>query len=251
MLQDIKEHREARTDPDLWHTCSEAASPGEKVLQELEMYLRVGRTIHHVLSPVEEQLNRPKPENTLRSLFGEMLGTIDDRGNALYLSDGGHFDNLGLYEMLRRRCRCILVIDASNDANHCFAALGSVIRRANIDLDACVDFDPVPKFGAGNLPGCGLYASISYPKRDNMPEAKGELLVIKPWLPEDTPAEVRAYKAANPAFPHDSMADQFFSESQFESYRRLGEHITAAVLGQITDIRSLFNNARARSNTGA
>jgi hypothetical protein len=250
MLQDVKEHLEATADPDLWQTRSGATSPKEKVLQELEMYLKVGRTIQDVLSSVEEELNRPKPENTLRSLFDEMLGTIDDRGNALYLSDGGHFDNLGLYEMLRRRCRCILVIDASNDANHHFADLGSVIRRANIDLDACVEFDPVPKFGVGNLPGCGLYASISYPKRDNMPEACGELLVIKPWLPEDTPAEVCAYKAANPAFPHDSMADQFFSESQFESYRRLGEHVTAAVLGQVTDMRSLFNNARARRNAG-
>jgi hypothetical protein len=200
---------------------------------------------------VRDHLNSPKPSNTLVSLFKEMCGNIDDQGEAVYLSDGGHFDNLGLYEMLRRRCKYILLIDVSGDPEYSFAELGMAIRRANIDLDACVHFDPVPCPGHKRLPQGGLYATILYPARkdDDLKEASGELLVIKPWLPDDTPTEVRAYHAGNAAFPHDSTANQFFAETQFESYRRLGEHVTAGVLGHATDIEKLFASARARKGT--
>ena len=200
---------------------------------------------------VKRHLNSPKPSNTLLTLFKEMCGNIDDQGEALYLSDGGHFDNLGLYEMLRRRCKCIVVIDASGDPEYSFAELGMAIRRANIDLDACVNFDPVPCPGQKRLPRGGLYATIHYPAREKgkVKEASGELLIIKPWLPDDTPTEVRAYHAGNKAFPHDSTANQFFAETQFESYRRLGEHVTAGALGHATDIEKLFASAKARKGT--
>jgi hypothetical protein len=200
---------------------------------------------------LKPHLNSPKPLNTLASLFQEMFSKVDDHGEALYLSDGGHFDNLGLYEMLRRRCKCILVIDVGSDPDYRFTDLGVAIRRANIDLDACVEFDPVPCAGQSKLARCGLYATIRYPARPNLDleETSGELLVIKPWLPDDTPTEVRAYHAGNPSFPQDSTANQFFTESQFESYRRLGEHVTVGVLGHATDVEKLFASAKARKGT--
>ncbi len=203
------------------------------------------------LDQLRPHLNSPKPLNTLKSLFQEMFSKVDDQGEALYLSDGGHFDNLGLYEMLRRRCKCILVIDVGSDPDYSFTDLGAAIRRANIDLDACVEFDPVPCPGQSKLARCGLYATIRYPARPNLDleETSGELLIIKPWLPDDTPAEVRVYHAGNPSFPHDSTANQFFTESQFESYRRLGEHVTAGVLGHATDVEKLFASAKARKGT--
>jgi hypothetical protein len=142
--------------------------------------------------------------------------------------------------MLRRRCRCILLIDVSRDPDHTLEELGNTIRKASIDLDAIVTFRPVKLDLKTPLPGGGLYASITYPARDRMPAAKGELLVIKPCLPDDVPTEVRAYAAGNKAFPHDTTANQFFGESQFESYRRLGEHLMARALGEETDIMRLF-----------
>ncbi len=194
---------------------------------------------------VEEELNKPMPGNTLRALFNEMRGNTNDQGQSIYLSDGGHFDNLGLYEMLRRRCRCILVIDVTSDPDYTFADLGTALRRASIDLDVRVEFQPVPRTGEPALPSHGHFAAITYPKRGDMPETKGELLVIKPWLPPDTPIEVLAYKTRNQAFPHDTTADQFFGESQFESYRRLGEHIMSGALGQDTDLVRFFKPAMA------
>jgi hypothetical protein len=192
------------------------------------------------MAQVKQDLNRPNPKNTAVSLFAEMLRDTNDQGESIYLTDGGHFDNLGLYEMLRRRCKCILVIDVGNDPAFAYEDLGTAIRRANLDFDACVEFTKPPKMGTKTLPREGLHATITYPARDNLPKEIGDLLIIKPWLPDDTPTEVQAYQASNPAFPHDSTANQFFGESQFESYRRLGEHVTASAIGHITDVAQLF-----------
>ena len=52
------------------------------------------------------------------------------------------------------------------------------------------------------------------------------MLYLKPWRPKYTRADVLAYWADHDDFPHQSTADQFFEESQFESYRALGEQIT-------------------------
>jgi len=199
------------------------------------------------LATVRHELNKPSARNTAVSLFDEMLRKTDDEGQAIYLTDGGHFDNLGLYEMLRRRCKCILVVDVGCDPTYAYADLGDTIRRANLDFDTCVDFTTPMKVGATTLPTEGLHATILYPANPDrkLPEETGDLLIIKSWLPKDAPTEILAYKASNPAFPHDSTADQFFGESQFESYRRLGEYVTATAISHITDIEQLFAACRA------
>ena len=107
-----------------------------------------------------------------------MFGRSDDRRDNIYLSDGGHFDNLGLYEMLRRECRTIVVVDAGCDGDYVYADLGDSIRRAAIDLGTKVTFSPAVERRAVELRPEGAYASIEYRSG-----AVGMLIYLKPWLP--------------------------------------------------------------------
>ncbi len=171
---------------------------------------------------VAQRWTPAKPSNALRPLFNEMLGRANDRQADVYLSDGGHFDNLGIYEMLRRRCSIIVSIDAGCDPEYHYTDLGRALRMASIDLHATVDFiTPVIK-GECSLNALGALARITYHDGSD-----GLLLYLKPWRPQYLSADVLAYWADHDAFPHQSTAEQFFEESQFESYRALGEQIAA------------------------
>jgi hypothetical protein len=195
---------------------------------------------------VEQQWTPAKPSNALWPLFNEMFGRANDRKADVYLSDGGHFDNLGVYEMLRRKCRRIVAIDAGCDPEYHYADLGRALRMAAIDLYVTVDFvAPVIK-GEARLNPAGALARITY--RDG---TKGLLLYLKPWLPDDLPADVLAYWAEHGDFPHQSTAEQFFEESQFESYRALGEQIVSKALASADSmpasgrLTQLFERAEA------
>ncbi len=171
----------------------------------------------------------------LQALAGDLLGRTGIDGEAIYLSDGGHFDNLGLYEMLRRRCSHIVVVDAGEDHACAFDDLGQAVRKASIDLGVTVSIRTggIDSRKADGSPGDGArlgfaLGTITYPEAvddDGVPRPRtGSLLYLKPtWLP-DVPVDVRAYGAAELVFPHQPTSDQWFSESQFESYRALGTH---------------------------
>jgi hypothetical protein len=175
---------------------------------------------------------RSGPTFAIPSLLRELAGLSDDRGKYIYLSDGGHFDNLGLYEMLRRRCRQIVVVDAGRDGAYGYFDLSHTLQRARIDLGIRVTFQPEIRVGAQKLEQSGAYGRIDYPATAAAPSQRGELLYLKPWLPRGAPLEVRAFQRIKPNFPHDTTANQFFTESDFESYRRLGEHLATAALSE-------------------
>src|SRR5262249_37728565 len=80
------------------------------------------------------------PTSALKPLLTEALGLTDATSDNVYLSDGGHFDNLGIYEMIRRRCRYMLVVDADEDEKFAFEDLARAVRFAAIDLDAKIEF---------------------------------------------------------------------------------------------------------------
>ena len=176
---------------------------------------------------------------SFRLMLQEATGQTTDTQASVYVSDGGHFDNLGVYEMLRRRCRLILVIDASQDERMTLEDLGSTLRKAAIDLGVTVEFGPLGMNRRADPLAPGLYAGIGrirYPEgrtlRDGWRRARGTIIYIKPGAYADVPADVRAYAASNAAFPHDSTSNQFFTESQFESYRTLGSHVVSRVFGR-------------------
>jgi len=178
------------------------------------------------------------PANAIKPFITEMFGLTTDESDYVYLSDGGHFENLALYEMIRRRCRCIVLSDAGCDPDYGFADLGNAVRKIAIDLGVYISFGELRTLKKRTKDGSlieGAYYAIGEIDYQTAPggdlsSANGTILYIKPGYHGTESAGVVAYATANAAFPHESTADQFFSESQFESYHALGFEIMNSVL---------------------
>lgn len=196
---------------------------------------------------VAERLRRAFPSNDFRAMLNDLAGMSDEHNQSVYLSDDGHFDNLGLYEMLRRRCRFIVVVDAGQDGSMTFEDLGHAIRKSEVDLGVRVRFDHLSRiYPAGAEPKNGPPLSFALGEVnyvDPPGDRPGRILCIKPVVADDMPPGARAYYKLNTAFPHESTADQFFSESQFESYRALGRHQMRQLSRGVNDLAALFTRA--------
>jgi hypothetical protein len=175
-----------------------------------------------------------------------------------YLSDGGHFENTGVYALLKRELDFIILSDAGCDVRYEFSDLENLVRKARIDFGAEIDFytaDEAAKlFGPevaelkvlspehlNNNHSCRgvLLARIRYRERpgplcaDGRPgptvRPEATLLVVKPNLHDELNVDVLAYAQKHPDFPHESTGDQSFDEAQWESYHRLGEDFGRAM----------------------
>ena len=173
-------------------------------------------------------------------LLKEMLGTMNEKSAWLNLSDGGHIENLGVYELLRRRCKYIVAIDGEQDAKMTFRALTTLQRLAFIDFGITidVDLDDLRLNDRGLSRSHFRFCRIRYPRDERgSEEVYGYLLYLKLSLTGNEGEFIRRYRVDDPVFPHQSTADQFFSETQFEAYRSLGEHVgdklfLEAILGE-------------------
>jgi hypothetical protein len=190
------------------------------------------------------------PNSSVAPILDEALGLTDDKNKYVYLTDGGHFENLGLFEMVLRRCHVILVSDAAADGDYRFGDLGNAIRKVRIDLGIPIEFTAVPIFGSA--PGKakkGMYwavGKIRYTCIDGKDARDGLLLYVKPAVYGDEPRDVLEYKESHPTFPHQSTADQFFDEPQFESYRILGSFVMDQMCGSDNDsldLETVIGNA--------
>jgi len=173
---------------------------------------------------------RPSPVWGLTYLVRELFAGTTDDAAYVYLSDGGHFDNMGLYELVKRRCGLIIVCDAEADGRYEYRGLGEAIRKCRIDMGIDIDLDVTgitpPKAGEPSKEHCAV-GTIHYENADlNAPT--GTIVYFKASLTGDESTDVKDYKDAHDAFPHESTIDQWFSESQFESYRNLGYHAVIA-----------------------
>lgn len=169
-----------------------------------------------------------------------------------YLSDGGHIENSGLYELLRRRVRFMIMVDGTHDPGYIFDDLAALVRRARLDFGASFDWiDPAsasiepPQWLTDWIDARAL-ASMESLKREGPhsaalarigfrddAEAECWLLVVKGCLaPADMPLDVRCYATLNGDFPNQSTLDQFLSDEQWESYRVLGEQIGNRIFAQ-------------------
>jgi hypothetical protein len=204
--------------------------------------LRLGLWVADPRCPATHQSRGPR--GALKPLLTELFGrtTEENTSGHVFISDGGHYDNLGLYEALRRRCRYIVVSDAGHDPSYTYEDLGRALRQAAIDIGVRVTFshlDMARRPKPGETPPLigGIYsavADIEYPETDpaTKERARGALLYFKPgYLGKDEPADVRAFASRNPAFPHDPTLNQFFGEAQFESYRQLGSYTVMQLAG--------------------
>lgn len=199
-----------------------------------------------------KNLQRPKQfiRNVFRSvlrstssLWSEITGQLyTDISDEVYLTDGGHIENLGVYELLRRRCGFIICVDAEADPEMRFSSFMTLQRYASIDLGIQIilpweklqkttvqwmGYDPLAS-GSSMSPSSDPHAAIGtirYPGGK-----KGLLLYIKSSLTGDEPDYVRDYARRYPSFPHEHTGKQFFNEEQFEVYRALGFHMAEGVL---------------------
>jgi hypothetical protein len=186
----------------------------------------------------QDTFGQEGPANAIRPFITEMFGLTTDDSEYVYLSDGGHFENLALYEMIRRRCRCVVMSDAGCDPDFSFSDLGNAVRKIAIDLGVYIEFGALRTLKMRSKDSSvikGAYYAIGEIDYQMAPggtsdSKNGYILYIKPGYHGTESAGIVAYATANAAFPHESTADQFFSESQFESYHALGFEITDTVL---------------------
>ncbi|PDT50595.1 MULTISPECIES: patatin-like phospholipase family protein [Sinorhizobium] len=175
-------------------------------------------------------------------LFAEAFGRLRSDSLRIYVTDGGHIDNIGLYQLLKRRCRFIIVIDGEADPGMNFSASADVQRFARIDDGAIVSLDwrPVRHAALQRLAdrskthsdstGTPHYAVGSIVNENG---DKGILLYVKAAVRGDEPDYVLDYERRYPDFPHEATSDQFFSEEQMEAYRALGFHAVNVALSEV------------------
>jgi hypothetical protein len=205
--------------------------------------VRLGRWFVNPTRPVPPQVGnavlppappRTSPKLGILHLIRELFGLTDADSKYVYLSDGGHFENLGVYELVRRRCRLIVAIDASADRQFDFGDLGNVVRKCGTDLNIEIEIKvgqiELQKQSEFSQAHC-VTGKIRYDKVDQGAPA-GTLLYIKPSLLGTEFADILNYRKTNKAFPNQSTADQWFDETQFEAYRSLGYHIGKDALEQ-------------------
>lgn len=174
----------------------------------------------------------------------EAFGLTDDTGRYVYLADGGQFENLGLYEMVLRRCNTIVLCDAASDPKHAFYDLGAAIHKIRVDMGIPIEFENNKNPEKGKY---GAIAHIKYTAVDGNNASDGTLIYIKPTLNGTEPINIQHYKSANPSFPHETTADQFYSEAQFESYRSLGFNIMDELSkgAKLRNLDDLITNVRS------
>jgi predicted acylesterase/phospholipase RssA len=202
-----------------------------------------------------EATARPQRRSTPLFLWSEISGRLYENSDGVYLTDGGHIENLGVYELLRRRCKVIVAVDAEADAPMNFASLMKLQRYARIDLGVRIDLPWTPirdrtraimaenadKTSAQASPGTSEEASkphvhVAIGVIDYGGDDKGYLVYIKSSLSSDENDYIRDYARRNATFPHETTGDQFFSEEQFEVYRALGFHMTHGFLAGDHDV---------------
>jgi hypothetical protein len=179
---------------------------------------------------------RPSPILAAVPILAELTGSATASANWINLTDGGHFENLGIYELVRRRCRLILASDAGCDPEHGFSDLANAIRRCWTDFGVHIDMPDLDR--VRRVPGsryCQVRHAIGrihYPDHSD----DGLLIYLKASLNGKEPVDIREYADVHPRFPHEGTGDQFFEEDQFEGYRHLGFDVAAEVAATLESV---------------
>jgi hypothetical protein len=197
--------REAR----LWAYVLKLRQDGKRFQQFL------GGLLYHTLQP------------TLGMLYAEAAGHTSYRSTWMCVTDGGHYDNLGVIEALKRGARRILVLDASGDKANTWFTIGGAIAQARSDARTEVELNPQtmcsPSTGLG--PGQVVSPSVTgtFTRYSlSAPAENGEILVCKLGWWENAPWDIRAYAAGHPNYPADSTIEQLYDSAEFDAYRELG-----------------------------
>ncbi|MFN2495858.1 MAG: hypothetical protein ABR608_08110 [Pseudonocardiaceae bacterium] len=188
----------------------------------------------------------------LTTLLQELLGVYPANGPLVYVTGGGHYENLGLVEVLRRWPAIVYCVDASGDQRDVSRTLAQAIELAYEELGVTLTFDDAARLGAGPdqphpvepqdqlmaklidriAATCVITGTISYPDLgDRLPPAQGKIVVGRAALTPETPFPLLAYGRDHPEFPTDGTSDQWFEARQFDAYHSLGRHV-GTVMGE-------------------
>lgn len=173
------------------------------------------------------------------------------------LSDGGHFENLGLYELLRRRVKVIVVCDGGADPDFTFSDLANAIEKARVDFGTLISIESkdlaplVPQSGEmatececpEKFAARGhLVADIYYPD-----DERGKLIYLTTTFTRNLSADLYGYRKEHPEFPDEPTGDQFFDEKQFEAYRELGFQLAWSMIDDVSNDLNEIVRATARA----
>ena len=178
--------------------------------------------------------------------LSDLLGVNDETESLVMISDGGHHDNLGLTALVERACSIVVCIDAGSDFDVTCSDLARAAMLLRLDQSWTLDLSrehledlrPARPGGsyAERMPKSSVAAGTFSRRRElddgRIDEQKVKVFYVKAGLVPGLPLEVQRYAEDHPDFPHESTADQFFSEEQFEAYRLLGR----ALAGRLTDL---------------
>jgi hypothetical protein len=172
------------------------------------------------------------PDNGLRPMIDELSAQATDEKGYVYLSDGGHFENLGLYELIRRRCALIVVCDADCDPSYKFDDLVNAIELCQVDFGATITLDTDPlqnTLKAGWCRTAFTVGTIKYSEIDGECET-GTIVYLKSAVTRQNSMVVHSYDRQSKHFPHEPTTNQWFDETQFEAYRLLGLETATSAL---------------------
>jgi hypothetical protein len=186
----------------------------------------------------------------------EIFGIHPSTSRLLLCTDGGHYDNLGLVELLRRGCSCIYCFDASGASRPLADTLSGAMTLAREELGIEIVFDepyglvvgggtpidpssPLSKLNSQLSAHAVISAAIHYPKKDGSTAPNGLLIFAQADLTSDMPYEVLEFTQDDPGFPNDGTADQWFDVDRFDSYQRLGYYLGVQAAHTASDIEML------------
>ena len=177
----------------------------------------------------------------VKVLFQELTGLADESADVLSLSDGGHFENLAIYELIRRKVKVIIAIDGECDPDLTFGSLGNVIRICQTDFNVKIDID-VSSVRKGENGKSRSHCSVGRITYSN--GSRGYLVYLKSSISGDEPVSVEQYRVDHPTFPHEATENQFFTDDQFEAYRLLGNHVADSTFRDTKDLKSVLAVAK-------
>lgn len=212
---------------------------------------RLGAWLGNPGPPGEKAWRDSGPRSAVSSMVREALGRTDDSGEYVYLSDGGHFENLALYEMIVRRCHAIFLLDSGCDPDYTYEDLGNALRKIRIDLKVPIEFDELQFAALHRRQARYAVARIRYTAIDRN-AADGHLVYVKPMLLGTEPPDVLSYAASSKTFPHETTNDQWFTEAQTESYRALAQQTVGDMCegfdgGSIEELVQFLAQPKARA----